>query len=338
MIKEINLKLAENKNLTQAEVEVVMKEIMSGQARPDEIAGFLMGLREKGETVDEITGAAKVMRENVIKIKPKSGKLLDTCGTGGDKSNTFNISTVSAFVAAGAGAIVAKHGNRSISSKCGSADVLKELGVNIEATPEIVEKCLNEIGIGFLYAPLLHPAMKYATPVRRQLGVRTIFNILGPLANPAAAKHQLLGVYDAKLTEPLVNVLKNLGSVHALVVHGAGGLDEASTTGETIISELKDNKVICYNIKPEDFGIQMASLNDLKGGDAVFNAKLAFDILNGKKGAQRDIVVLNAGAAIYAADMAENINTGVILAVKSIDSGTALQKLEALKKMTNLRG
>jgi len=335
MIKEINLKLAEKKNLTQAEVEAAMKEIMSGQARPDEIAGFLMGLREKGETVDEITGAAKVMRENVIKIKPKSGKLLDTCGTGGDKSNTFNISTVSALVAAGAGAIVAKHGNRSISSKCGSADVLKELGVNIEVTPEIVEKCLNEIGIGFLYAPLLHPAMKYATPVRRQLGVRTIFNILGPLANPAGTRHQLLGVYDAKLTEPLANVLKNLGSIHALVVHGEGGLDEASTTSETIISELKNGSVSTYKIKPEDFGIKKASLVDLKGGDAVFNAALALDILNGKKGAQRDIVVLNAGAAIYAADMAENINTGVKLTIKSIDSGAALQKLEALKKLTN---
>ena len=335
MIKEVNLKLAEKKNLTQAEVEAAMKEIMSGQARPDEIAGFLMGLREKGETVDEITGAAKVMRENVIKIKPKSGKLLDTCGTGGDKSNTFNISTVSAFVAAGAGAIVAKHGNRSISSKCGSADVLKELGVNIEVTPEIVEKCLNEIGIGFLYAPLLHPAMKYATPVRRQLGVRTIFNILGPLANPAGTRHQLLGVYDAKLTEPLANVLKNLGSIHALVVHGEGGLDEASTTSETIISELKNGSVSTYKIKPEDFGIKKASLVDLKGGDVVFNAALALDILNGKKGAQRDIVVLNAGAAIYAADMAENINTGVKLTIKSIDSGAALQKLEALKKLTN---
>jgi len=335
MIKEVNLKLAEKKNLTQAEVEAAMKEIMSGQARPDEIAGFLMGLREKGETVDEITGAAKVMRENVIKIKPKSGKLLDTCGTGGDKSNTFNISTVSAFVAAGAGAIVAKHGNRSISSKCGSADVLKELGVNIEVTLEIVEKCLNDIGIGFLYAPLLHPAMKYATPVRRQLGVRTIFNILGPLANPAGTRHQLLGVYDAKLTEPLANVLKNLGSIHALVVHGEGGLDEASTTSETIISELKNGSVSTYKIKPEDFGIKKASLVDLKGGDAVFNAALALDILNGKKGAQRDIVVLNAGAAIYAADMAENINTGVKLTIKSIDSGAALQKLEALKKLTN---
>lgn len=260
---------------------------------------------------------------------------MDTFGTGGDKRHTFNISTISAFVAAGAGAVVAKHGNRAVSSKCGSADLLKELGVNIEAKAEVVEKCLNQIGIAFLFAPLLHASMKYAAPVRREIGIRTIFNILGPMTNPACARHHLLGVFNEQITKTLANSLAELGSRHVLVVCGKDGLDEITTTAESVISELKNGRVKTYTVKPGDFGIKKAKPVDLKGADCAFNAKLTMDLLNGKKGPQRDIIVLNAGAALYASDIAKDIKTGISLAEESIDTKSAMRKLEQLKGMTN---
>lgn len=335
MIKEAISKLIERQDLPRNITKQAMEGIMRGQASNAQIAAFLLALRLKGESVDEITACAEVMREHVTKIKSKQKNLLDTCGTGADEAGTFNISTISALVAAGSGVIVAKHGNKSVSSKCGSADLLVELGVKIDIAPEKVEQCLEEVGFGFLYAPLLHPAMKYATPVRREIGIRTIFNILGPLTNPAGANFQLLGVYDKHLTEVLVKVLKNLGSKHVLVVYGEDGLDEVTTTGKTIVSELKDDKIKTYKIKPSQFGVGGASIQDLKGGDVTFNARIAYDILKGRGDNRRGAVLLNAGCAIYAADCAASIKEGVIKAAESIDSGKALQKLEQLKEFTN---
>lgn len=335
MIREATAKIIERIDLTREEQELVFEEIMTGGATPSQIAAFITALRIKGETVEEITGAAHIMRKHATKINVDKKKLLDTCGTGGDSKDTFNISTISAFVACGAGLTVAKHGNRSVSSRCGSADLLKELGVNIEASLDVVKKCLVEIGIGFLFAPLLHGAMKYATPVRREIGIRTIFNILGPLTNPAGAANQLLGVYDKDLVEPLTDVLRRLGSRHCLVVHGLDGMDEITTTGETLVCELKDNRINSFKIKPEDFGIPKAEAEDLNGGDASFNAQLSREVLEGKKGPQRDIVIFNAGCAIYAGDGARDIEEGIRLAKRSIDSGAALKKLTLLKEYTN---
>lgn len=335
MIKEAIASLIEKKDLSKDITCQAVEEIMRGSATPAQIAAFLVALRLKGETVEEITACAEVMRRHVTKIKSKEKFVLDTCGTGGDGAGTFNISTISALVAAGAGIVVAKHGNRSVSSKCGSADLLIELGVRVDIEPEKIEQCLGEIGFGFLYAPLLHPAMKYATPVRREMGIRTIFNILGPLTNPADADYQLLGVYDAGLTEVLAKVLKNLGSTHVLVVHGEDGLDEVTTTGKTQISELKDGKTKTYRIKPAQFGIRKNLPEDLKGGDAAFNAKITCDILKGRGEAKRDAVLLNAGCAIYAADQVSSIKEGIIKAAESIDSGKAQEKLELLKEFTN---
>lgn len=337
MIKEAIGKLIEKADLTRDEASQVMEEIMTGQATMAQVSAYLVAMRAKGETIDEITGSAEIMRKHATRIAYEGDKLLDTCGTGGDKSHTFNISTISALVAAGAGAVVAKHGNRAVSSSCGSADLLKELGVNIEANVAVVEKCLKEIGIAFLFAPLLHESMKHAAPVRREIGIRTIFNILGPMTNPAGARHHLLGVFNADLTKPLALSLARLGSKHVLVVCGKDGLDEITTTSETLISELKNGKVNTYKVKPSDFGIKKAKPSDLKGGDVVFNAKLTLELLNGRKGPQRDIVVLNAGAAIYAADIAKNIKSGIKLAEESIDSGKALEKLQGLKKVSNER-
>ena len=330
MIKDAINKVVNNESLSQEESSSAMNEIMSGGATPAQIASFITALRMKGETIDEITGCAKVMREKVTIIKTKSDDVVDTCGTGGDGSHTFNISTVSALVAAGAGVQIAKHGNRAVSSDCGSADVLKALGVNIEADADKVAKCVDEVGIGFLFAPLLHPAMKHAITPRREIGIRTVFNILGPLTNPADAKYQVLGVYDAKLTEPLAYVLKNLGSKHVFVVHGADGLDEITVTDKTIISELKDGEVRSYVINPEDFGIPKASKSELIGGTIDENTRIALDILHGEKGAKRNIVLLNAGTAIVAGGRASNIEEGIRLAEESIDSDKALLKLEML--------
>ncbi len=333
MIKEAIKKLAEKKDITREEVAGAMEEIMSGQAQPASIASFLTALRMKGETIDEITGAAEVMRRHVTRIKADSRIVFDACGTGGDSSYTFNISTIASFVVAGGGVIVAKHGNRSVSSKCGSADLLEALGVNIEAEPEVIERCLKEIGIGFLFAPKLHPAMKYAMPVRKELGMRTIFNILGPLTNPAGATHQIMGIYDRDLGEKLVRVMANLGCVHGLVVHGLDGLDEVSTTSETLVWECKESQFKNYQIKPDDFGIKRTSLDKLKAGDIDLNKQIAREVLDGKKGVHYDIVVLNAACGFYAADKVKNIQEGVNLAREVIDSGKAKEKLERLKKL-----
>jgi len=335
MIKEAISKIIEGRDLSQSEMQDVFNEIMGGKAEATQIASFITALRVKGETIEEITGGAEVMRKFATRIKTRHKNILDTCGTGGDGAHTFNISTVSAIVACGAGLVVAKHGNRSVSSKCGSADLLKEFGVNIEAGIDVVEKCLNEIGIGFLFAPLLHGAMKYATPVRRQIGIRTVFNVLGPLTNPAGATTQLLGVYDKNLVEPLANALKNLGSTHALVVHGADGLDEVTTTDDTFVAELKDGDVNTYKINPKELGFSTAKKADLVGGDAKANLKIAMDILNKKSGPCMDIVLLNAGCAIYAGDKAKDIEEGIKLARTSIESGKALEKLNQLNEVTN---
>lgn len=335
MIKEAISRVVQSIDLTEAEMMGVMNEVMTGAAAPAQIGSFITALRMKGETVPEITGAARVMREKATRIDAPVDDVVDTCGTGGDESMTFNISTACAFVAAGAGVTVAKHGNRSVSSRCGSADVLKSLGVNIEAEVSRVEECLREAGIGFLFAPMLHGAMKYAAPVRRELGIRSVFNILGPLTNPAGARRQLLGVYDPALTDILAMVLNNLGSVHAFVVRGEDGLDEITLTGETRVTELKDGFIRTYHIKPEDFGFTRCSPEDLKGGDPELNAGIILDVLNGKKGPARDIVLLNSAAAIVAGGKAGRIEEGIALAHGSIDSGTALGKLEKLKGITN---
>ncbi len=335
MITQAVLQLKDKKGLSSSLMAGVMEEIMTGQALPQDIEAFLAALAKKGETVDEIVAAAGVMRAHATKIKLKATKVLDTCGTGGDCCGTFNISTASALVASAVGVVVAKHGNRSVSSNCGSADVLVNLGVNIELGPDKVAECINTIGIGFLYAPLLHQAMKYAMPVRKKMGMRTIFNILGPLTNPAGARYQLLGVFDKNLTQALACALKNLGSKHVLVVHGEDGLDELTTTAATQISELKNNKVKTYTVEPEQFGIKKAEPNDLKGADPLANAAIIEDILRAQAGPKRDIVLLNAAGAIYAADKAGSIEEGIAKAKSAIDSGKAFKKLEELREFTN---
>lgn len=332
MIQEAIETLSQNRNLSKEDMYAVMQEMMSGAVETRQIVLFLTELSRKGESIEELTAAAQVMRRYVTKINTRHKLVLDTCGTGGDKKGTFNISTVSAFVASGCGVAVAKHGNRSVSSCCGSADILEALGVNINMDPKDLEKCLDEVGIVFLFAQNLHPAMKYAMPARKQIGTKTIFNILGPLSNPAGATHQLIGVYDSKWTETLARVLNNLGTKHALVVFGEDGLDEITITGHTLVSELYKSKITNYKISPEDFGFRKACPDDLKGGDASVNAGILLDVLNGKTGPCRDIVILNAAAAIYAADKAPSIKEGVEFAKDSIDSKKALQKFELLRE------
>jgi anthranilate phosphoribosyltransferase len=332
MINAAIKELSEGKNLDAAQMETVTEEIMSGKVDTPAIVDFLTALDKKGETVEELTAAVAVMRRHVKKVKIEKEIILDTCGTGGDKKGTFNVSTVVAFVASGCEITVAKHGNRSVSSCCGSADILEALGININLPPEKVEKSLNEIGIAFLFAPNFHPAMKYAMPARKQIGKRTMFNILGPLTNPAGATHQLVGVFAAQWTEVLARVLMNLGTVHVLVVYGRDGLDEITTTAATLVSEGYKGKINNYEIKPEDFGFQRARPQDLLGGTALENSQILLEVLKGKPGPKRDIVVLNAAAAIYAADKAESIAEGIKLAGESIDSGRALKKLELFKK------
>ncbi len=337
MIKEAISKGVAGEDLTRDETAAVMNEVMSGKATDAQIAAFLVALRLKGETVEEIVGSAQVMRQKVTPIRTKQEVIVDTCGTGGDGYGTFNISTVAAFVAAGAGSCVAKHGNRSVSSNCGSADVMESLGINIEIPPERVERCLDEAGIGFLFAPLLHGAMKYAIGPRRQIGIRTIFNVLGPLTNPAGARRQLIGVYDAGLTEVIADVLRSLGSEYAFVVHGNDGLDEITLTGPTRVSELAEGEIRTYQLEPEELGLSKAELKDLLGGSAEDNAEIILSILGGSKGPKRDIVLLNAGVAIVAAGEAETIAEGIGIAAESIDSGRALQKLEQLRRLSNLQ-
>jgi anthranilate phosphoribosyltransferase len=322
-------------NLSESEMMEVFSEIMEGRATPAQIAAFITALRMKGETVAEVTGAARIMRRKALRIDARSSVIVDTCGTGGDGSQTFNISTTAAFVAAAAGLTVAKHGNRAVSSGCGSADVLEALGVNIDAAPDVVEACVQQIGVGFLFAPRLHGAMKYAAGPRREIGVRTIFNMLGPLTNPAGATCQLIGVYDPRLTEMFAGVLKNLGTKRAFVVHGADGLDEATVTGETRVSELQDGIISTYNIDTIDLFDEIYPGEALLGGDASVNARITTDILTGKNGACRRIVLLNAALAIMAADKAETLREGVRIAAEAIDSGAAWRKLQALIEMSN---
>jgi anthranilate phosphoribosyltransferase len=316
----------------------MLTDIFSGTITEAQIGAFMGALATKGETFEEVAGAARAMRRKAKRIQALSSKVIDTCGTGGDASGSFNISTTTAFVVAGAGVTVAKHGNRSISSKCGSADVLEELGINLNVDPEIVEEAVNEIGIGFMFAPLYHGSMKYAGKARQDCGIRSIFNMLGPLTNPAAASCQLLGVYAPQLTEMFARALMLLGVQKAFVVHGHDGMDEITTTTLTRVSELSDQSIRSFDLDPLDFFEDYASPEDLKGGDVKENARITLNILNREKGPKRDIVLLNAGAALVAADMATNIKQGIQLAEQSIDSGKALDKLNALAQYTQEMG
>jgi anthranilate phosphoribosyltransferase len=342
MIREAIGQLLDNQSLSAEQAEGVMDQIMSGEATPAQIAGFLVALRVKGETVDEITGCARAMRRAAVRVAPReNGILIDTCGTGGDASGTFNISTTTAFVAAGAGLRVAKHGNRSISSRSGSADVLTALGVDLELSPEQVAACLDETGIGFLYAPRLHPAMRYAIGPRRELGVRTVFNVLGPLTNPAGAQAQLLGVYDPALTETMARVLYDLGSRAAYVVHGHGGLDELTTTGPNRVSHFGlggADSVLTETLDAQTLGLARAQPGDLKGGEPDENARITRDVLSGRdRGPKRDVVLLNAAAALHVGGLAESLERGLALAEESIDDGAALRTLDAMIAFTNAR-
>jgi len=332
MIKELIKQLLDKQDLDPLQMQQIMREILSGAVGTADIVAFLTSLNNKGETVVELTAAVNVMLEYVEPIIVNKPNILDTCGTGGDQLSTFNISTITALVASGAGVTVAKHGNRSVSSKCGSADILEALGVKINMDTEKIKECLYKIGIAFLFAPNLHLAMRQVMPARKQIAQKTIFNILGPLINPARATNQLIGVYSKVWVRPLAEVLHNLGSKHILVVHGADGLDEVTTADKTFVTEVTDGRIKDYEIVPEDFGFKRASLNDLLGGSIDENVKIAQDILAGKPGSRRDIVLFNAGCAIYAADKAQTIAKGIRLAEESIDSKAALEKLEKLKE------
>jgi anthranilate phosphoribosyltransferase len=328
-------KLVNRINLSEREMIDAMNQIMTGEATPLQVASFLTALRMKGETVDEVTGAARVMREKAHRVQVGSKMVIDTCGTGGDQKGTFNISTTAAFVVAGAGVNVAKHGNRSVSSQSGSADVLGALGVKVDAPKERVEECIAKIGIGFLFAPLLHEAMKYAVQPRRDIGIRTVFNLLGPLTNPAMATHQLIGLYSGDLVGMIAHVLKNLGSVCAMVVHGMEGLDEISLCGPTKVAELRGGQVKEYIVEPEQFGLKRCRMEELHGGNAEQSAAIVRGVLRGDKGPARDVVLLNGGAALYVGGSAATIQDGTRLAAESIDSGKASEKLARLVEMTN---
>ncbi len=327
--------VTERRNLSHTEMAAVMRTIMTGEATPAQIGGFLIGLRMKGETVDEIAAAAAVMRELSTHVPVHGEHVVDTCGTGGDSMGTFNISTTAAFVAAAAGARVAKHGNRSVSSKTGSADVLEAAGVNLDLTPEQVAQCVEELGVGFMFAPKHHNAMKFAIGPRREMGVRTIFNLLGPLTNPAGAPNQVLGVFSRDWVEPVAQVLMKLGSHHVLVVHSDDGMDEMSIAAPTHVAELKDGAVITYTIEPGDVGVAHGSLDTLKVRDAAESLALVHSVLEGKPGPAANIVALNAGAAIYAAGIAESLADGVMRARAAIASGEAYAKLNALVALSN---
>jgi anthranilate phosphoribosyltransferase len=349
MIKEAIEKAVRKIDLTERETMDVFAQIMTGTATDAQIGAFVTALRMKGETIEEITGAAKAMREKSVHISAlgpavdidrddiniDEETVLDTCGTGGSGTNTFNISTTVAFVVAGCGLKVAKHGNRGSSSGCGSADVLEELGVRLDVTPDLAQRCLLEIGIGFLYAPLFHGAMKYAANPRKEIGIRTIFNILGPLSNPANATSQVLGVYDAALTETVAHVLRNLGSKRAFVVHGMDNLDEITVTGRTRVTELKNGRIRTYFVTPEKFGVRRAEPGDIEGGDAKENAAIVLSVLKGERGPRRDVVLMNAAAALVAGFAAKDLKAGMTLAAGSIDSGRALDKLMKLIEITN---
>jgi anthranilate phosphoribosyltransferase len=336
MIKELIKKITEKKNLSKEEVLFLFQEIMDGKLTDAQLGAVLIGLKMKGETIDEISAAATVMRDKAIKVNVKDKfKLVDTCGTGGDSIGTFNVSTISAFVVAASGAKVAKHGNRSVSSKCGSADLMESLGVKIDMPPEKVERCIDEVGLGFLFAPIFHPAMKNVVRQRREIGVRTIFNILGPLSNPADAPYQLMGVYDKDLVEPIAKVLVNLGIKRAFVVHGLEGLDEVSLTAETLVAQVDGEDIKVYTVKPEDFGLKRVSIEDLKGGDIIENKEIALNILTGRDYSPKtDFVALNSGFALKVAGVVSSIKEGIELAKESIYSKKAYEVLEKLRNLS----
>ena len=333
MIRQALSMLTTNVDMSEDEMSVCIEEIMEGRATPAQIGAFLTGLRMKGETVDEITGAARAMIKKAVAIKAPEGTL-DTCGTGGDMSGTFNVSTISGLIVSACGVPVAKHGNRSVSSSTGSADVLEALGVKIDLPPEKVEKSLFETGFGFLFAPIFHPAMKFAVGPRTELGFRTIFNILGPLTNPAGARRQLMGVFAGKLTKPLAAVLGRLGAEDAMVVHGEDGLDEISICDGTRVSRFANGKVEDFIIAPEDFGLKRADLKDVQGGNREQNAKIALSILNSEPGPKRDIVLINSAAALLIAQKARDLMDGYRLAAEAVDSGKAMKKLEEVRKVS----
>ncbi len=349
MIKKAIAKVVEREDLTEGEMIEVMNQIMSGECTQSQIGSFITALRMKGETVEEITGAARVMRERATPIRVGKGVLdidrddinidretiLDVVGTGGDGTNTFNVSTTVSFVVSACGVKVAKHGNRSVSSACGSADVLEKLGINLNVTPEMVEQCIDRIGIGFLFAPALHGAMKHAIGPRREIGIRTIFNILGPLTNPAGADCQVMGVYRSDLVELLAGVLHKLGCRHGFVVHGSDGMDEMTITGETLVAEVTPSGVKLSTITPEQLGLGRCDMAALKGGDATANAVIVRSVLAGEKGPRRDIVLLNAAYALVAAGKTATPAEGMLLAAEAIDSGRALQQVEKLAAMTS---
>ena len=335
-MKEILAKLVAGNDLSVEEAKKAQEIILTGQATDAQIAAFLTALRMKGETIDEITGLASVLRDKANTIAPKVDKHVDLVGIGGDCTYSFNISTTSAFVVAAAGLPVAKHGNRSISSKSGAGDVLEALGVNISADPDVVSRCVETVGIGFMFAPHFNPAMKYVGKVRKELGFRTVFNTLGPLSNPSRAKAMVVGVYDKNLTETIANAMMNMGVERALVVSGNDNMDEITLTGATTISEIKDNTVNTYTVTPEQFGFETVELKELQGGDGKVNAQITKDILSGKeKGAKRNIVLLNAGATLYAGGMCSSIEEGIKLAEKTIDSGKAASIIDALVEASN---
>ena len=328
-------KLQRRQDLTVEESAAAMEEIMEGRAQSAQIAGLLIGLAMKGERPSEVVGLARTMRSRATRLSRQFSDVFDTCGTGGDRAHTFNVSTVSALIVAACGVRVAKHGNRSVSSRCGSADLFEALGVNISATPAVVERCLEEAGIAFFFAPTFHPSMRHAGPTRKDLGVRTAFNLLGPLTNPAGAERQLVGVPRPELTELVARSLGMLGSTRAWVVHGADGLDEISTTGYTKVSEYRDGAVNTFYIHPADVGLPKAAPEALRGADATENARIARDVLNGTAGAPRDIVVLNAGASLLIAGAVPDLATGISRAAAALESGAAAATLEQLTAISN---
>ena len=338
MIVSALAKIINRVNLTEEEMADVMQSIVTGKATPSQIGAFLVALRMKGETTEELTAAARVMRNMAQQLDVPAcddAVLLDTCGTGGDNKGTFNISTVASFVIAGAGVKVAKHGNRAVTSSCGSADLLQALGVKIDIPLQTIRDCINRIGLGFLYAPLFHPAMAYAAPLRREIGVRTVFNMLGPLTNPAMAPAQLVGVFDQELTETFACVLQKLGCRHALVVHGSDGLDEITITGASKITELKDNETRTYYLHPRSVGMEEGRSSELIGQGIADNVAITHEILDGRKGTRRDVVLLNSAAGLIAAGKANDFNHGVTIAADSIDSGRAVTVLRELIRFTN---
>ena len=335
MMRDYILQIQQGENLSHDQITMAMELIMTGQAPLEEIKDFLLALNKKGPTVEEITACALIMRKFMVPVKTHHEIILDIVGTGGDHKNTFNISTVTAIIVAACGVAVAKHGNRRVTSRCGSADVLEALGINVHIEEKHLGECLDKIGLAFLFAQRLHPAMKNVACARQELGVKTIFNILGPLTNPARATHQMMGVYSRDLLEPMVQVLKSLGLKRALVVHGNDGLDEITTTDKTFVCEFNGQEIISYDIDPDELGIERARIEDFAGGDAADNAAITCKILEGERGPRRDIVVVNAAYALYTAQAVKNLLQGMRMAEQAIDSGRSLQKLEEIKEFTN---